>query len=135
MNYFHNRSKLSKTVSLSTSLISYCASDEENEVYFYDAVEDPGEISSDAESASSSRKSPRLQCLNRKLAALFRKRAQIRNKKVKVKKGSFYIAQYPVRWTAQSALIFCPPWQTCSFRHQLGFSGKHSSHAAIARND
>ena len=23
------------------------------------------------------------------------------------------------------------PWQTGSFRHQLGFSGKHSSHAAI----
>ena len=41
-------------------------------------------------------------------------------------KGRFYIAQYPVRWTAQSALHFCLPWQTCSFRHQLGFSGKHS---------
>ena len=25
------------------------------------------------------------------------------------------------------------PWQTCSFRHQLGFSWKHSSHAAITR--
>ena len=25
--------------------------------------------------------------------------------------------------------------QTCSFRHQLGFSGKHSSHAAITCND
>ena len=24
-------------------------------------------------------------------------------------------------------------WQTCSFRHQLGFSWKHSSHAAIAQ--
>ena len=47
------------------------------------------------------------------------------------KKGSFYIAQYPV----QSALHFCPPWQTCSFRHQLGFSGKHSSDAAITRKD
>ena len=46
-------------------------------------------------------------------------------------KGSFYIAQYPVRWTAQSALHFCPPCQTCSFRHQLGFSGKHSSDAAL----
>ena len=42
-------------------------------------------------------------------------------------KGSFYIAQYLVRWTAQNALHFCPPWQTCSFRHQLGFSGKYSS--------
>ena len=28
---------------------------------------------------------------------------------VKVKKGSFYIAQYSVRWTAQSALHFLPP--------------------------
>ena len=55
---------------------------------------------------------------------------------VKVKgKCSFYIAQYPVRWTAQRALHFCPLWQTCSFRHQLGLSGKHSSHAAITRND
>ena len=32
--------------------------------------------------------------------------------------------------------IFCPPpCQTCSFRHQLGFSGKHSSHAAIMRGN
>ena len=44
-----------------------------------------------------------------------------------IKKGSFYIAQYPVRWTAQSA----SHWHTCSFRHQIGFSGKHSSHAAL----
>ncbi len=29
--------------------------------------------------------------------------------RVKGKKGSFYIAQYPVRWTAQSALHFLPP--------------------------
>ena len=27
------------------------------------------------------------------------------------------------------------PRQTCSFRHQLGFSGKHSSHVATTRND
>ena len=27
------------------------------------------------------------------------------------------------------------PWQTCSFRHQLDFSGKHSSDAAITRED
>ena len=52
-----------------------------------------------------------------------------------LKKGSFYIAQYPVRWTAHSALHFFLPWQTCSFRcrHQPGFSGKHSSHADIRR--
>ena len=40
-------------------------------------------------------------------------------------KAHSYIAQYPVRWTAQSALHFTP-WQTCSFRHQLNFCGKHS---------
>ena len=33
---------------------------------------------------------------------------------VKKVKLYFYIAQYPVRWTAQSALHFTP-WQTCSF--------------------
>ena len=41
----------------------------------------------------------------------------------------FYIAQYPVRWTAESALHFTP-WQTSSFRHH-----QHSSHAAIMRED
>ena len=49
--------------------------------------------------------------------------------KVKV---CFYIAQYPVRWTAQSAL-HVTPWQTWSLQHQLDFSGKHSSHAASTR--
>ena len=44
--------------------------------------------------------------------------------------GVLYIGQYPVRWTAQSALLFTP-WQTYSFRYQLGFSRKHSSRAAI----
>ena len=33
----------------------------------------------------------------------------------------FYIALYPVRWTALFLL-----WQTCSFRHQLDFSGKQT---------
>ena len=37
-----------------------------------------------------------------------------------------YIAQCPVRWTAQSTLHFTP-WQTCSFQHQLDFSGKYSA--------
>ena len=41
-------------------------------------------------------------------------------------KGSCYMAQYPVRWTAQSTSHFFLPRHTCSFRHQLGFSGKHS---------
>ena len=30
----------------------------------------------------------------------------------------FFIAQYPVRWTAQTLYTFCLPWQTCSFRHR-----------------
>ena len=42
--------------------------------------------------------------------------------------------QYPFRWTAQSALHFTH-WHTCSFRRQLDFSGKHSSHAAITSED
>ena len=50
-------------------------------------------------------------------------------KKVKV---CFYVVQYPVRWTAQSTVHFTP-WQTCSFRHQLDFSRKHSIHAVITR--
>ena len=50
-------------------------------------------------------------------------------------KGTFYIAQYLVRWTAQRALHGFLPWQTCSFQHKLGFSGKHSSNAAIIRED
>ena len=45
-----------------------------------------------------------------------------------------YIAQYPVHWTAQNALHFTA-LQTCSFRHRLDFSEKHSSHAAIMRED
>ena len=47
------------------------------------------------------------------------------------KKGMFNM-YYVICWTAQSALHFTP-WQTCSFRHQLDFSGKHSIHAAITR--
>ena len=44
----------------------------------------------------------------------------------------FYIAQYSVRWTAQSALHFFP-----SLADQFipTPTRKHSSHAAIARND
>ena len=54
-------------------------------------------------------------------------------------KGSFYIAQYPVRWTAQSALhFFALPDRPVHSDTVLGFSGKHStisSQAAITRND
>ena len=50
------------------------------------------------------------------------------------KKSCFYIAQYPVRWTAQSALHFLPSLENLFIpTHQLGFSGKHSSQAAITR--
>ena len=52
----------------------------------------------------------------------------------KTLKVCFYMVQYPIRWTAQSALHFTSR-QTCSFRHQLGFSGRHSSHAEITRED
>ena len=50
------------------------------------------------------------------------------------KKGMLYIEQCPVRRSAQSALHFSPR-QTCPFRHQLDFSEKHSSHAAITSED
>ena len=43
-----------------------------------------------------------------------------------IKKVCFYMAECPVHWTAQSALHFTT-WQTCSFRHQLDFSEKHSA--------
>ena len=39
-------------------------------------------------------------------------------------KGSLYIAQYPVRWTAQSASHFFLPLQTCSFRHRSSILAK-----------
>ena len=51
--------------------------------------------------------------------------------KEKKGKGSFYIAQYPVRWTAQSASHVLPVHSDTV----LGFSGKHSSQAAITRQD
>ena len=49
-----------------------------------------------------------------------------------LKKGKIYIAQYPVCWTAQSALHFAPladPFIPTSTR----LIWKHSSHAAITR--
>ena len=53
--------------------------------------------------------------------------------KIEVKVWS-YIAQYPVHWTAQNTLHFTP-WQTCSFRHQLNFSGKHLATQQLLRED
>ena len=53
-----------------------------------------------------------------------------------IKKARFYIAQYPVHWTAQSTLHFAhpPPRRPVHSRHQLNFSGKHSRRI-IMRND
>ena len=50
-------------------------------------------------------------------------------------KGSFINRSIQSVGQLKALYTFCPPWQTCSFRHQLGFSGNHSSHAAITRND
>ena len=47
------------------------------------------------------------------------------------KKRYVFKAQLPVHWRA----LHYTPWQTCSFRHQLDFLGKHSSHAAITWED
>ena len=52
-------------------------------------------------------------------------RTRITISKVKGK-VCFHVPKYPVRWTAQGTLHFTP-WQTCSFRHQVDFSGKHSA--------
>ena len=51
-------------------------------------------------------------------------------------KGGFCIAQYPVRWNAQSASHFFLPDRPVHSDTVLGFSGKHSSDAAaITRED
>ena len=50
-------------------------------------------------------------------------------------KSSFYIAQYPVRRTAQSAIHFLPSLADLFIPTPLGFSGKLSSLSAITRND
>ena len=47
---------------------------------------------------------------------------------------SYSAYMYAVRWTPQSTL-HVTHWQTCSIRHQLDFSGKLSSHAAITHDD
>ena len=48
-------------------------------------------------------------------------------------KGMFlYSVSSPLDHSNRFTLL---PWQTCSFRHQLDFSGKHSSHAAIMHED
>ena len=49
-------------------------------------------------------------------------------------KVCFYIAHYPVCWTSQIA-SHLTPWQTCSFWHQLDFSGKHSATVQLLCED
>ena len=46
----------------------------------------------------------------------------------------FIQPMYSVRWIAQRALHFTS-WQKCSFRHQLDFSGKHSSQSVFTPYD
>ncbi len=48
-------------------------------------------------------------------------------------KGSFYIAQYPVRWTAQTALHFLTPRADLFIPTPTRLLRKHSSQAAITR--
>ena len=55
--------------------------------------------------------------------------------KGKKRKGMFlYSAESSLLDRSKRLTLHPPPWQTCSFR-QLGFSGKHSSHAASTCND
>ena len=61
--------------------------------------------------------------------------SEFSNQRIIFIRYGFYIALYPVRWTAQSALHF-PPLADLTAVHSdtvLGFSWKHSSHAAIAQ--
>ena len=47
------------------------------------------------------------------------------------KKGMFLYSAVSRSLDRSKCFTLFLPWQTCSFRHQLGLSGKHSSHAAI----
>ena len=52
------------------------------------------------------------------------------------KKGVFlYSACIQSVGPLKTCALYFTAWQTCSFRHQLGFSGRHSSQAAIMRED
>ena len=62
----------------------------------------------------------------------------IRSKKTKKgKKVKVVFIQRSIQsvGSLKALYTFCLPWQTCSFRHQRSFSGKHSSQAAITRQD
>ena len=48
------------------------------------------------------------------------------------KRVCFYVAEYPV-WNRSTRFTLLPP--PLAFQHQLDFSGKHSSHAAITPED
>ena len=60
----------------------FFALDEEEQVVFYDAVEDADELSSEEEMPSMLVTDPRLKQLRDKLANIHRRRAKLRNKKV-----------------------------------------------------
>ena len=50
-----------------------------------------------------------------------------------VKNGMFLYSAVSSPLDRSNRFTLSLPWQTCSFRHQLGFSWKHSSHAAITQ--
>ena len=60
-----------------------CTSELDNEVCFYDAVENSEDLSSDDESTNRIEENPRLRQLRSKLGLIYRRRAAIRNKKVR----------------------------------------------------
>ena len=67
-------------------------------------------------------------CLARRLWPWCPKSGYRRGNGIPLKRENvcFYTAQYPVRCAAQVYLHFTP-WQACSLRHQLDFSGNNSA--------
>ena len=51
------------------------------------------------------------------------------------KKGIFLYSAVSSPLDRSKRFTLFLPWQTCSFRHQLDSSGKHSCHAAITHKD
>ena len=60
-------------------------------------------------------------CTQQLDTAMCKSNSTIHDNNYILSKGS-YTAQYPILRIAQSTLL---PWQTCSLRHHLNFSGKH----------
>ena len=61
-------------------------------------------------------------------ARFLRQKSEHYPRKTRKGKGMFL-------YSAVSSPLHFIPWQTCSFQYQLDFSGQHSSHAAITRED